>query len=624
MKKFFTNILSSAIGTFVAISLFSTITFFIVISALIFTGEKVKDNLKKPVNKNSTYVFKIELSGNIEERPSSKKQILNIIKQKNYLHTLSSLTSVIDTAKKNKKIKGIYLKINNFTASWSVLKQIQKQLLDFKKSKKFIISFAKNLSEKNYLIASTADKIFLYPEGHIEWNGFHAQFTSIKELLDKIKLQIYVFRTGKFKSAVEPLLSKTISQENKLQIQNLITKRWNYLLNEISRPSVNKKVLNHLAKKYLYLSPEEALKYNFIDNIGTEWDAFYAINKNLKAKNLSAIPSFYNKDQNNFKFYITNIGDINKSKTKSKKCANDKKNICKNNQIAILYLNGDIQEGSAKDNNIGSINTVKILRSIKKNKKIKALVIRVNSPGGSALASDIIWSEIEILKKSIPVVTSIASVAASGAYYLSVGSNFIFAEPSSIVGSIGVFFVRPYTAQLTESLGIYGQNISTHNNVELFNSSEALSPSEQKRIQIMIKKTYDKFKYVIKKGRNLPIDKVSALATGRYWLADHAIKLGLVDKIGNLNDSINKAAELAKIKFYSTTNYPQSSYLDFNLAISLQNLLKTTLLSPFNFLFTNLTGLNKMSDTVNLYLHNINKLDSKGILTLMPDKITYK
>lgn len=632
MKKFFTTVLASALGTFFAISLSVTIIVAFMISTVLFTGEKIKSNFKKPLHKNNSYVLKIELAGHIEERSSTKKQILNIIEQKNKIHTLSSLTTLIAMAKKNKKIKGLYLKIQDFTASWSVLKQIQKQLLDFKKSEKFIIAFSQNLSEKDYLLASTATKIVLYPEGYIEWNGFHAQFTSIKELLDKIKIQIYVFRTGKFKSAVEPLLSKTISEENRLQIKNLISRMWNYLINEISRPSVNKKVLSHLAEKFFYLSPEEALRYNLIDNIGTEWKAFSIINKNLKAKNLLALPAFYNNNVDSFKSFVANINNINKPPKQSalKGCINPKekeKKICKDNKIAILYLNGEIQDGSAQNDNIGSLNTIKILRSIKKNKKIKALVIRVNSPGGSALASDIIWNEIEVLKKTIPVVTSISSMAASGGYYLAAGSHFIFAEPSSIVGSIGVFFVRPYTAKLTESLGIYSQNISTHNNVELFDSSEPLSTLEQDRIQIMLQKTYSKFKYIIAKGRNIPKEKVSALATGRYWLADQALTLGLVDKIGNLEDAIKQAASLAKIKLYLITNYPQSSYLDFNFAISLQNLLRNTLLKPFNLLFTNLTNtstLKKISGNVNSYLSNINQLDPKGILTLMPSQITYK
>lgn len=636
MKKFFTAVLASALGTFFAITLSFTLITFLIISTLLFTGQKIQNDFNQSahkVEKNKPSVLKITLTGNIIERSSTQKQILNILEQKDTIHTLSSLTTLINMAKKNKKIKGIYLKVQNFDASWSVLKQLQKQLMNFKKSGKFIIAFAESLSEKKYLLASTATKIVLYPEGHIEWNGFHAQFTSIKELLEKVKIQIYVFRTGKFKSAVEPLLNKTISSENKLQIKNLISKMWNYLLNEISRPNVNKNVLNHLAEKYLYLSPEEALKYNLIDNIGTEWAAFSIINKNLKVKNLSSLPTFYNGNtnkNNSFQTFVTNINDLNKAETQfgSKECMasnKKKKKICNKSKIAILYLNGEIQDGNALEDKIGSLNTIKVLRDIKKNKHIKALVIRINSPGGSALASDVIWNEIKILKKTMPVVTSVSSMAASGGYYLAASSNFIFAEPHSIIGSIGVFFVRPYTAKLTESLGVYNQNISTHNNVKLFNTNELLSPLEQDRINVMLKKTYNKFKHIIKKGRNLSEEKVNELATGRYWLGEQSLKLGLVDKIGNLKEAINKAASLAKVKIYSTTNYPLTSPLDFNLIFSIQNFLKNTLLEPLSLFFINfktISALQKVNFPIK-NLPNIHQLDPKGILLLMPDQISY-
>ncbi|MBE8163000.1 MAG: signal peptide peptidase SppA [Bdellovibrionaceae bacterium] len=628
MKKFFTTVLASALGTFFAISLSIILIISFAVSTVLFTGEKIKHTLKQPDQKNGPYVLKIELSGNIEERSSIEKQFLNVLEKKNKVHTLMSLTNLLKMAKKNKKIKGIYLKIQNFSATWSVLKQLQKQLIDFKKSEKFIIAFAQGLSEKDYLLASTATKLVLYPEGHIEWNGFHAQFTSFKELLDKAKIELYVFRTGKFKSAVEPLISKTISEENKLQIKNVIDKMWTYLINGISRPNVNKKILNYLAQNYFYLSSKEALKYNLIDAIGTEWKAFAMINEKLQVKNLSSLPRFYNEDTNGFKGFIASINNINtpsqQSKTEEcKKLKKKDKNLCVNNQVAILYLSGEIQDGNARRHNIGSLNTVKVLRKIKANKKIKALVIRVNSPGGSALASDIIWSEVEMIKKHIPVVVSIADVAASGGYYLSAGSNFIFAEPSSIIGSIGVFFVRPYTEKLTKSLGIHSQIISTHNNTELFNFSKPLSLLENNRVQKILQKTYNKFKYIIKKGRNLPEEQVAQLATGRYWLGEEAIKLGLVDKIGSLKEAINKAANLAKIKLYSTTNYPKDSYLNLNFALSLQNFLKNTLLKPWNLVFSNLTNSSVLT-TPPAYLSNLLKLDRRGILTLMPEKITYK
>lgn len=639
MKKFFTTVLASALGTFFAISLSIILFSALIISTIMFTGNQIKNNLTQPRNQlqentKKDYVLKIKLQGTISEHSSAKRQILNILEKKTIPYTLSSLKKLINMAKNNKKIKGIYLKINNFSASWSVIKEIQNALLEFKKSGKFIISFSQYLSEKHYLLASTADKVVLYPEGHIEWNGFHAQFTSIKELLDKLKIQIYVFRTGKFKSAVEPLLNKSISKENKTQIQNLINTMWSYLLNEISRPQVNKKVLNHLAKRYFYLSPKEALKYNLIDNIGSEWKAFSLINKKLKIKNSSATPNFYTqnskKGKNKFQKLFSKINHLNTTDTRSgsKECRNSynlNKKTCEANQIAILYLNGGIQDGKAQDENIGSLNTVNILRNIKKNKKIKALVLRINSPGGSALASDVIWSEIEELKKHIPVVTSISNMAASGGYYLATGSEFIFAEPSSIVGSIGVFFVRPYTAKLTEHLGIYNQNISTHNNVELFNTNAPLSPLEQSRVNRILKNTYNKFKYVIKTGRNLSEIHISDLATGRYWIGDQAVKLGLVDKIGGLKDAIFKASELAKVKIYLTTKYPQDSYFDFNFSFSLQNIIKQSLMYFFNSNFKPLSysAFSQLQLQHN-YLFNMHKLDPKGILAIMPYPIVYK
>lgn len=628
MQKFVINILSSALGTFLAImfSLFCLVLIFI--STAIFTGKQLKNKTPEAENKIDTkYVIKITLQHNIKERPSIKKQILNILEKNHKVHTLTSLTKLIKIAKKTKNIKGIYLKIHDFNTSWSVLKNIKKQLLDFKKSGKFIIVFSYSLSEKNYLLASVADKIILYPEAYIEWNGFHTNFTSIKELLEKAKIKFYVFKTGKFKSAVEPLTNKTISKENRLQLQSLLNKLWKYFLNDIARPNINKNILNYLAKNYFYLSPKEALKYNLIDNIGPEWKAFSIINKYLNNTELAVTPNFYKVDhntkQNSFSKLFANIRPSKQLEDHfgSKSCiiTNNKKNkLCKKNNIAILYLDGEIQHEKTQDTTISSLNTIQILREIAKNKDIKALVLRINSPGGSALASDIIWAELENLKKKIPIVSSFASVAASGAYYLAAGSNFIFSETTSIVGSIGVFFVRPYTGQLTQSLGIYNQDISTHNNVELFNNNTLLTPLEKKRIDYMLQATYDKFKFVIQKGRNLSEKKAASLATGRYWLGEQAVSLDLVDKIGGLTEAVKKAASLAKIDIYSTQAYPKNLYFDFNFNFLIQHLFKSNTLTYVNNLFKKNTILK------HLYLTNISKLDPKGILVLLPEQISYK
>lgn len=608
MNRFLSTVIASTLGTliglFIAGFLFIS-TFFIlgtVASFMLNTAQEIK------TSKKDSSVLYLDLSSKVFESLSFEKALSEAFEGQRAFYTISDIEVQIKNAKSEKSIKGIYLKFDGLSLSWSSLKRLQGALLDFKKSKKFIVSYAYGLDKKSYLLASVADKIVIYPEGIFNLSAYNISFISIKNLLHKLKIGMYTFRTGKYKSAIEPLIQEKISQENAEQLKELVSHRWAYFVSQISREK-DIKTLDKIATEKQILSGKEAKQYQLVDFAQDEWFAYRIINKALGLKVLDQKPPYFE-----YKPRIWDIWQTLISKWGLEKQPHNITSQKKQDTIAILELEGQITDSvHAERYSIQRDITLQTLRRIRKNKNVKALVIRMNSPGGSASASDMIWNEVHSLAQKIPVVVSVSDVAASGGYYIASAAHHIIAEPTSIVGSIGVFAIRPYLGAAMKWLGIESEVISSHPQTPLFELAHPLDKVNEQRISNIIKQFYDRFKEVIQKSRKISSEQVEQIATGRIWHGEKAKQLRLIDEIGTFNDAIDKATALAKLKkphiqyyYPSNTIWSQSSF---------QTALKTLLK---NFIPHSLSPTHLMSRAL-----LITKLSKNNVLALPPYLIEF-
>jgi protease-4 len=416
-------------------------------------------------------------------------------------------------------------------------KAVRDALLDFKKSKKFIVSYADVLVQKEYYLQSVADTMYLNPVGEMEFKGLSTEVMFYKDLQEKAGVKMEVIRHGKYKSAVEPFLENKMSDANREQITSLLGSVWNNMLQEVSTsrniPVVR---LNEIADGLLAETPELAKAEKLIDKIGYLDQYENGIKKALKVK--------ADKDYNKV--------DIQDYVEKSKLKSNDAKD-----RVAVIYAQGDIMPGEGSIDQIGEGSMRTAIKDAAKDKKVKAIVLRVNSPGGSALTSDLIWREIELAKKIKPVVVSMGNVAASGGYYIACNANTIFAENTTITGSIGVFGLLPNMTALSTRIGLATELVTTNNNGSNYSPFRTLDDKTRAKFQNGVERVYSTFVNRVAVGRKLTFAQVDSIAQGRVWTGEAALKIGLVDKIGGLDDAIIEAAKLGKTTDYKTRNYPE-------------------------------------------------------------------
>jgi len=433
----------------------------------------------------------------------------------------------IEKAKQDKSIKAIWLQMNyNEELSYAQIDLLRAALNDFKSSKKPIVAYGEAVSQKMYYLATVADKIMLNPQGGLDVRGFAAQLTFFKKTLDKLEIKPQIFYAGKFKSATEPFRLEKMSDENKVQMKALLSDVANVVLSNIAMDrKLTLEVLNIAINEMRTSMPEDALNSNLIDKIAYLDEAEGELRKLMK------------------------VGEKAELKKMSMSSYLDEKfPSFKNEGIAVYVAEGDIIDGKADEGSIGSENMVKDIRAIADDEDIKALVLRVNSPGGSALASDVILRELEILKKKKPLIVSMGNVAASGGYYIASGAEKIFAEKNTITGSIGVFGIIPNIGQMMENkLGVTFDEVELHEHAAMgvYKNFDAL---EATKIQQAIDKIYLSFKTVVAKGRNLNIDTVENLAQGRVWSGSRSKELKLVDEIGGLKEAIAYTAKSNSLK----------------------------------------------------------------------------
>jgi len=451
---------------------------------------------------------------------------------------LDEILHAIRVAKEDDNIEGISITTSFLQAGMTQTREIRDALLDFKSSGKFVLAHTDIFTQKDYYLASVADEVYMNPVGVMDFKGLATEVLYFKDLQEKSGVKMEVIRHGKYKSAVEPFLSNTMSEENRTQIKELITSIWDVMLDDISASrEISPEDLNRIADTLGGRTPSLAVASGLLDGV-LHYDEYEDLLREKLGIDDDTEPNYVS-----FKDYIQK--------------ANLKKTRTGTDRIAVIYAQGEIFYGEGGKNYIGQGLVVDALQKAAKNDNIKAIVLRVDSPGGSALVSDIIWREMQLAKKDKPLVVSFGNVAASGGYYIGVGGDKIFAEPTTITGSIGVFGTIPNLNELANKVGINAEQVGTNENSVDYSFFEPMDDSFRMVIQESIEETYNIFLDRVAQGRNMTVAQVDSLAQGRVWSGVDAKANGLVDELGNLDDAITAAAEMAGLDDYGIRKYPR-------------------------------------------------------------------
>lgn len=532
-KTFFACLLAIIIGSVVSL-VFFVISFAGFVSA--FSSEEsfaVKDNS----------ILKIDLSLSMPDRPSSS--LMDNIDVKTFKinrgTSLLKAVSLIEKAATDPQIKGILLQFPiESPNSFSTLYELRQAITNFRTtSGKFVIAHADYYSQSSYYLASCADKVYLNPQGALDWKGMSSSVMFYKGLFDKLGVKPEIIRHGKFKGAVEPFMLDKMSSENRLQMQSLLGSMWGYMVSEIgSSRAIDSTKLQLLASEMTITTPQLALNNGMVDSL------YYTNQLEQQIATLTSTPK---------PTYVT----LSQYGTAYPAAANG--DILSDDQIAIVYASGEIVDGGDSEKNIVGNTFAEQIRKVRKDDNVKAVVIRVNSPGGSVLASDIVWDEVALTQKAKPVIVSMGEYAASGGYYISCPADMIVTNPTTLTGSIGVFgMMFNLEKAAREKLGITVDVVSTNPMADMGNMFRALSPAERMLMQNSVDSVYTRFVGLVAQGRKLSFGDVDSLAGGRVWSGLQAIDNKLADKIGSLKDAIAIAAERAGITTYRTKPYPEA------------------------------------------------------------------
>ena len=528
--RFLGNVLATVIGIFV----FMMLSFFgIILIGVIFGG----DSETVEVENNS--VIELNLSDISDDYAGKYSDPWVTAFSERKKIGLTDVINAIEIAETDDAIKGISILNTNSSLGMAQSKELRDALNRFKKSGKFIYSYANSYSQKEYYLNSVATSIYINPIGELDFKGLSTEVMFFKDFQEKSGLKMEVIRHGKYKSAVEPFLENKMSDANKEQTMALLNGIWTNIVEDISKSrNIPAEKLNTIANGLLARTPEMAKAQNLIDYIAYEDVYHNAIRKLLKV----------DKDED---YNTVSIADY------TQKTTTTSVNMDSNDAIAIVYAQGEIGSGEGDVNEIGEGSMRRSLQEARKDDDIKAIVLRINSPGGSALTSDLIWREIELTKRVKPVVVSMGNYAASGGYYIACNANTIFAEKNTITGSIGVFGTLPNFSVAANRYGINTEQVRTHENASNYSP---FVPMDEKFKAITlegVENIYATFIGHVAEGRKMTTAQVDAIGQGRVWTGSEAVKIGLVDKIGGLREAIAEAAKLAKIKSYSTVNYPE-------------------------------------------------------------------
>lgn len=541
MGNFFKNLLSSTLGTILGIFLFFLL--FVFIFAAIGAGSGSE---KGSVEENSALMF--TLNKPIVERTNDKNNEGIDIDfgplSSSIPIGLKQILSSIEKAKTDEKIKGIFLNVSGIMASPSSAFDVRKALESFKESGKWIVAYAEGFTQGGYYIASVADELYLYPEGSLTWQGIGGKSMYLKNMLNNLDIEMQIIRgpNNKFKSAVEPLMYDHMSEPSKLQMQELLGDIWTIMLQDIANSrNLSVDQLNEYADNVSVATALDAKTLGLVDDLKYQDEVMAILQEKLgvdevvmngKKKHIIAFSKYYTPSH--------------------------KKGSYDSDRIAVVYATGGIESGKGDDKTIGSETVAKALRDARLDDKVKAVVLRVNSPGGSALASDVIWRETQLVKEAgKPLVVSMGDVAASGGYYISAGADKIFANKNTITGSIGVFGIMPNLQNFYENkLGIKLDGVSS-NGHNSWSINYPLDSLQKIAVNKSVTDIYHTFLSRVAEGRNMTIDQVDGIAQGRVWSGEDAKGVGLVDEIGDLEAAINEASSLANLDSYKIKELPK-------------------------------------------------------------------
>lgn len=541
MKDFIKNVLATMVGMF---------GFFIVmgvISMMSIIGMIASGNAAQNVEKNS--VFVLNLSGTISEQGSENP--LSMFTGDNSLNSgLNDILSSIKKAKANDDIKGIYIEAGALAANYATLQEIRNALADFRKSGKWIVAYGDFYTQGAYYVASVADKVYINPKGIVDWHGIGAQTMFYKDFMAKFGVKWEVVKVGTFKSATETFTEEKMSDANRLQTQTFIDGTWRNVCDAVSKSrGISIDSLNSYADSYLALQATETLvKAKMVDGMMYGNQVKDAVKKMMKL----------DKDDNISQLTLNDMLNVKDGKVEG-------------SEIAVYYAEGDIvQDPKAatmfgNNNYIASRKVCKDLEDLMNDDDVKAVVVRINSGGGDAYASEQMWHQMSELRKVKPVVVSMGDYAASGAYYMSAPASWIVAQPNTLTGSIGIFAVIPDLSGLvTTKLGVRFDEVKTNRNSTFGNlMARPFNAEEKAMLQASVNRGYSLFRQRVADGRHLPVESVEKIAQGRVWLATDALNIKLVDQLGGIDDAVKKAAQLAKLKEYYTSDYPAAaSWMD--------------------------------------------------------------
>lgn len=584
-RKFWRVVFGSMLGFFFSTILVSILYFAMMVGMIASLSSAAEET--KTIKDNS--ILKIDLSMPISERSIATP--FDGMSNYNTPTGLNDILASLKAAANDPKIKGIFLCAPEVSASPATMKEIHDALVNFKKSGKFIYAYSDSYGQNGYYLATTADKIVMNPTGNLLLKGYAFQIMFYKGLLDKLDVDVQVIRHGQFKSAVEPYILDKMSEANNKQMTVLVNSLWSSLSKDIATSrGISVERLNQIVDNLSCFSPDSALRMKLIDQLA------YSGDMERMLKNKVAVGE-------NEKLSLVSISNYVKT------IKNDSK---ASNKIAVVYAVGEIRDGKG-DNDAGifSDSFIKEFRKAYKDKDIKAIVLRVNSPGGSAMASENIWREIALAKKAGKVVvTSMGDYAASGGYYISCNSDYIFAQPNTLTGSIGVFGMIPSLQKaLQNKLGVTIDGVKSNQHSDFMTGFRAMDESELAVMQNMVEQTYGLFTKRVADGRKMKVAEVDSIGQGRVWAGKDAIAIGLVDKLGSLDDAIAKAAQLAKVSNYKLVYYPQQKSFFEKLFTAKDDEVEMAMKSKLGDLYFMYQGLNQV-------------LSREGVQARMPMEIT--
>lgn len=586
MKIFWKAFLGALLAIIVASFLFVFILIGIVTSITAFKEKTV------PLKENTLLLLKLD-NQIVERKSNNPLEDIELPGLKVSATTgLNQILSCIEKAKNDNRIKGIYLELSDIRAGFATVEEIRNALIDFKTSKKFIYSYSDNISQKAYYLAAVADSLIINPMGTFDFRGLNAELPFFKKAMDKFGIEMQVIRgkNNKFKSAVEPFLYDKMSEANREQTKTYLNSIWNYILTGIAKErKINIDSLKAYADRVMtFRQPEVALKYGLFDNLKYKDQVLDDFRKltGLNAKDEIPIVTV-----NEYNRVIVPYGARELSRAR----------------IAVVYAEGEIDMGLGLSYNIDSNELSKGIREARTDTAVKAIVLRVNSPGGSAFGSEVIWREIRLAQQVKPVVVSMGDYAASGGYYISCGAGTILAHPTTITGSIGVFGIIPnLSGLLTDKIGVTFDKVSTNDHSDMPTITRKMTPFELKLMQNYVESTYDLFLTHVADGRKKTVATIDSIGQGRVWSGINGFQIGLVDSLGGLNDAIKLAASKANIEHYRIKELPK-------LKDTFEEIIK-------NFSATAQSAIlrSKLGDTYKLYEMFNREAGMKGLYARMP------